>query len=126
MDRKRFDRRGEAAAALSATRRGATVLAQNWRGGGGELDLVIEDDGTICFCEVKTRTSASRGTGLESITRAKQRKITAAALAFLAERNLAQRPCRFDVAVVVPTGETCSVSWVQGAFDAATDEELDA
>ena len=43
---------------------------------------------------------------------------------YLAEQNLSTRPCRFDVAVVTPHGETCSVAWVKGAFEAATDEEL--
>src|SRR5581483_8022897 len=52
-----LDRRGERAAAFAAERRGARVLACNWRGGGGELDLIIDDGGAIVFCEVKTRAS---------------------------------------------------------------------
>lgn len=121
-----LDRRGEAAAALVAGRRGALILARNWRGGGGELDLVLDEDATIVFCEVKTRASASHGSGFEAVTRAKQRKITRAALAFLAEHGLGSRACRFDVAVVLPHGDRCSVEWMRAAFDAVSEDELDA
>ena len=119
-----LDRRGETAAALSAERRGVRVLARNWRGGGGELDLVLDDGGVVVFCEVKTRSGASHGSGLEAVTRTKQRRMTRAALAFLAEKGLADRACRFDVAVVVPSvdRDACRVEWLRGALEAVSDE----
>lgn len=120
-----LDRRGENAAAFVAERRGARVLARNWRGGGGELDLVVEEAGVVAFCEVKTRAKETCGSGFESVTRSKQRKITRAALAFLQEHGLGQRACRFDVVAVTPDGDRCRVEWVRGAFEAASDEELD-
>lgn len=120
----KLDRRGEQAAALFAERRGARLLARNWRGGGGELDLVLDDAGTIVFVEVKTRASETCGSAFEAVTRAKQRKITGAALAFLQEHALAGRPCRFDVLAVLPQGETCEVRWLANAFEAAPEEEL--
>ena len=42
-------RRGEAAAARHLARRGWRVLARNWRGGGGEIDLVAERGVTAAF-----------------------------------------------------------------------------
>ncbi len=112
-----------------AERRGARVLARNWRGGQGELDLVLDEGGAIVFVEVKTRSSQACGSGFESVTRRKQRKIAHAALAFLSEHALAGRACRFDVAVVEPEGAVtsgssrCSVRWLEDAFSAAIDDE---
>ena len=125
MSAHTLDRRGEEAAALTAERQGARVLARNWRGGGGELDLVLEWAGVLVFCEVKTRASDSMGSGFEAVTEKKQRRITRAALAFLAARGIESRPCRFDVACVepAPSGDRCRVVWMQGAFPAA--EELE-
>ncbi len=92
---------GERAALDAYRRRGYRLLAGNWRSPLGELDLVVEKDGIVVFCEVKTRTSAALGGGYEAVTAAKQRKIRALAEAFLAARRLVpRRGCRFDVASV--------------------------
>jgi putative endonuclease len=124
--RARIDRRGEDVVALVAEQRGFVVLARNWRGGGGELDLILEEGATIVFVEVKTRTGDSRGSGFEAVTRAKQRKMTAAALAYLGAHSLHGRACRFDVVAVEPHGDRCSIEWIRDAFFAADDAELDA
>ncbi|HZU99763.1 MAG TPA: YraN family protein [Planctomycetota bacterium] len=111
-------KRGEEAAARLALRRGANVIARNYAAEGGELDLVLDEEGTVVFCEVKTRRS--RGSGFEAVTPRKQERITRAACAFLRERGLERAPCRFDVVVVVPIGEgTCSIQWMKDAFAAA-------
>ena len=46
---------GEAWGAWYYQRRGAEVLARNWRGGGGELDLVLREGDVLVIAEVKTR-----------------------------------------------------------------------
>jgi putative endonuclease len=108
-----------------AERRGGTVLARNYRKNGGEVDLVVEtSDRVIAFVEVKTRTTDAFGSGLESVTRGKQRRVARAAVAFIGEHGLGDRACRFDVAVVEPSGDRCSVRWLEGAFSVECEEEL--
>ncbi|MGI0490135.1 YraN family protein, partial [Pantanalinema rosaneae CENA516] len=100
---------GEALVAQWLQGRGWVVLYQRWHCRWGELDLVIaqrepESDRllSIAFVEVKTRSSGNwDANGLLAITPQKQAKLWKAAQCFLAEHpQLAQLPCRFDVALV--------------------------
>lgn len=82
---------------------GAIVLAHQWTCRSGELDLVVKtSDEIIAFVEVKTRSRGNWDSdGVLSITLTKQRKIlTAAQLFLLKHPELADFPCRFDVALV--------------------------
>ena len=65
------------------------MLDRNWRTRNGELDLVIERQGEIVFCEVKTRTSAAFGAGVEAVTRDKQQRIRRLAAQWLADHDRA-------------------------------------
>ena len=96
---------------------GWTLVARNWRGGGGELDVVALRDGVLRVVEVKARARAD-GSALQSVSRAKQRRLTAAAEALLAERrelDAAARELMFSVALV----EAGQLRWLDDAFDAA-------
>ncbi|MDY6937460.1 MAG: YraN family protein [Cyanobacteriota bacterium] len=80
---------------------GWEILHRRWRCRWGELDVVARGSG-IAFVEVKTR---SRGNwdedGLLAIDRRKQEKLIQTAELYLAEfAELANLPCRFDVALV--------------------------
>lgn len=94
-------RQGEDAAAAWYEAAGFVLLDRNWRTATGELDLVCEHGGTVVFCEVKTRSTARFGFGVEAVTQAKQRKIRAVANEWL--RHTTERSfvsLRFDVADV--------------------------
>jgi putative endonuclease len=52
----------------------------------GEIDLIMDDDGTFVFVEVKTRGSSQYGTPEESVTRAKWDRIFLAALHYLEKK----------------------------------------
>lgn len=99
VSRDRVWQQGERAAWEVYRRRGFRLLARNWRSALGELDLVVERDGLVAFCEVKARSSARLGGGYEAVTPSKQRKIRALAETFIAARGRAER-YRFDVASV--------------------------
>jgi putative endonuclease len=99
-DRRALGRGGEDAAAGVFERRGFRVLARNWRCPLGELDLVLEKDGVLVFCEVKTRSGAAFGGGYEAVTWSKRRKLRLLAEAFLATHRPRYRGMRFDVASV--------------------------
>lgn len=90
---------GEAKVARHYEHAGYRVLDRNWRMKGGEIDLVLSRDDEIVFCEVKTRSSARFGHGVEAIGPDKQRFVRRAAATWLAAAGCPGR-LRFDVAVV--------------------------
>jgi putative endonuclease len=97
-DRTRdLGRRGEELAAEHFARLGYRVLARNHRTRFGELDLVLADEDTIVFCEVKSRRLGN-GDWRESLHDRKQNQVRSMAAAWLAE--VTDRPwgaeLRFD------------------------------
>jgi putative endonuclease len=91
----------QVARAYEAT--GHSVRARRWRGGRGEIDLVLEKDGEIVFVEVKaskTHASAARAVGPRQISRLLQS--AEAYIGHLATGSLT--PMRFDVALVDRVG----------------------
>lgn len=104
---------GEDAAAAWYVARGYEVLARNWRGAAGELDLVLALGRAVVFCEVKTRSSLAFGAPAEAVTRAKQLRLRRLAGEWLSARTgPAPSDLRFDVASVL-RGE---VEVIEGAF----------
>ena len=87
---------GEEAAEEFLRLSGYHIVARNVRTKVGELDLVALDGETLCFIEIKSRTSSAYGRAIEAVGREKQRRLAKAALLFLA-KNRSPRACRFDV-----------------------------
>lgn len=114
MNTKRIGDAGEDLAARHLEGLGWRVLARNWRGRSGELDLVAEDGATVVFVEVKARASRSHGLPEEAVDARKRARLARAALEFLRARGLGDRPARFDVAAV----EGTSVRLIRAAFEA--------
>lgn len=93
------------------TQEGAEIIQQRWHCRWGELDLIARfaskgtissTQDTIAFVEVKARCKGNWDMdGLLSITPQKQQKLWKAAELFLTNYpQLADLPCRFDVALV--------------------------
>ena len=118
--RQALGREGEAAARAYLERRGVRILVQNFRCAAGEIDLIGRTRDTLVFIEVKTRTSGAFGPPHLAVHLRKQRQIVRAAQWFLAERDVSEVPCRFDVvAVTFPLDDGRPVvDWVQNAFPA--------
>ncbi|MFO7602233.1 MAG: YraN family protein [Gammaproteobacteria bacterium] len=94
---------------------GLKPLARNVRSPRGEIDLIMEDDDTIVFVEVRLRNRYDFGSGAESVTRQKQQKLIATAAYFLQQnKRLAKRPARFDVISV--QGQE-HLDWIKNAFE---------
>ena len=96
---------GEEQAAGYLESRGYAILHRRYHCREGELDLVAEGKGYLCFVEVKTRQSARCGAGREAVDWRKQRNITATAFRYLAQHPEVPTKIRFDVAeIVAPQG----------------------
>ena len=95
---------------------GLQLLEQNYRCKSGEIDLVMADQDTLVFVEVRHRKQNDYGNGLESITRSKQRKIISAAQHYLQAYNLTNKfACRFDIVITKPTNDQ-QFLWIKDAF----------
>src|SRR5438093_6481577 len=76
---------------------GYTILHRNYAGRAGEIDLIAEEQGVLCFIEVRARAHSRYGYPEETITAQKKRRITITARQYLAAHRMEDRECRFDV-----------------------------
>lgn len=101
---------------------GYRILARNFIGRFGEIDIIAQKDKYICFVEVKTRKINSMITGFESVTALKQNKIRKTAEYYIAvNKNIfdgADCQPRFDCAEVSVSenGEFCGIRYIENAF----------
>jgi len=100
-ERSDIGRRGEELAARHLVDHGYTILARNVTSKIGEIDIVAEKDGILCFVEVRSRSDTNLGHPAQSINEAKIRKIRRNAEYYLVRHGIRNRPVRFDVATVV-------------------------
>lgn len=91
------------------------LLESNYRCRFGEIDLIMREDDTIVFVEVRMRSSDQFGGAAASITTAKQAKLIRTARHYLASQN-DDFPCRFDVVLISGTRGN-DIEWIQNAFD---------
>lgn len=91
---------------------GLSLLERNYRCRRGEIDLVMRENGTLVFVEVRFRASTRFGTPGETVDIHKQRKLAAAAAHYL-QHNQTNLPCRFDVIALSGTNR---IDWIRDAF----------
>lgn len=90
---------GERLAREYLERHGYQFIAEKYYAKGGEIDLVMRDQGEIVFVEVKLRTNRWFGAGAESIGREKRRRLRQACHYFLLKEGVRVH-WRIDVVVV--------------------------
>lgn len=93
-------RYGEDAAAEYLAAAGWQVLDRNWRGQGGELDIVALQGEDLVVVEVKTRSGTGYGHPAEAVTPAKLARVRRLAGQWLAAHDLRPRGVRVDVVAV--------------------------
>lgn len=104
----------EAAVARHYEARGHSVLARRWRGGAGEIDLVLRHGDGLVAVEVKRSSSYARAA--ERLTTRQIRRVAAAAEEFAAGEPLGLlTPIRIDMATVSGPGEVRIVENVLAA-----------
>ncbi len=102
---------------------GCTVLEHSWRHGHGEIDLIVLEEETLAFVEVKTRSPNYLVRPAEAVGAAKRRKLIETAMYYVLEHpEYAGLQPRFDVMEIVaePAGDTWRIldqAYWKGAFD---------
>ena len=104
----------ERLAAQFLQHQGLKLLQQNYRCRFGEIDLILQDGGTLVFAEVRLRSRGDFGGAAASINAAKQGKLVRAAQHYLATLTHIP-PCRFD-AVLLQASDGSGIEWVKDAF----------
>ena len=84
-------------------RQGYRILAENWRCAAGEIDLIIEKEGSVLFAEVKSSFSGREETALRRIDSRKRKRIRDAAGIWLAETGFSGLSS-FLAVIVSPDG----------------------
>ena len=100
------------------TAAGYRILDRNFRTRSGELDFVAEENGVVCFVEVKGRRGTGFGLPAEAVTGEKRRRIFRTAEAWLARERRENVPCRFDVVAILEADGTPQVEILRDAFQA--------
>lgn len=112
-------RRGEVLAREWLERNGFVIERANVRLPVGEVDLIAREGATLCFIEVRSRTSQAYGGALASIDARKQRRLVRAAQWYMAQQGLSPEAVRFDAVSIEWRGKSPpSVVLVRSAFDA--------
>jgi putative endonuclease len=104
----------EQAAASFLQNHNLVLITQNYRCRFGEIDLIMRDQTTLVFVEVRMRANETFGGAAASITPAKQAKLLRAARHYLSGLNV-EPACRFD-AVLLSGNNGQNIEWIQNAF----------
>jgi putative endonuclease len=111
-------REAEDLAAAWLESHGFQVLARNHATRHGEVDLICREGATLCFVEVRSRHAGSTTSPAESVTRAKMRRVVAAATDWARRHESLEQPTRFDLVSVVTHPDAPTIELLRGAFDA--------
>ena len=110
---------GEDLAAEFLCREGFLIVDRNWKCRFGEIDIVAEGGGFLCFVEVKLRRSERFGAGAAYVDRRKQEKLRITAELYLQSHLTVLQP-RFDVVeILAPNGlgtKNPKIRHLEGAF----------
>jgi len=119
---KKFNRAkgifGEDIACQFLEKNGYKILERNFKNfSNKEIDIIAKDKNTICFIEVKARSSDKFGLGLEAVSGVKQKQISKVALSFLKEKGLLDKKARFDVVSLDSSGSEEKITLIKNAFE---------
>jgi putative endonuclease len=111
-------RQAEEAVARHLWWRGYQIVERNYRTRHGEIDLIVRKGDTLAFVEVRSRAETSLVAPKDTVTPAKERRIDAAASAFMKAKRLAGLSVRYDIAEVFTDdrGRPARIDILENAF----------
>jgi len=107
---------GETVAREYLEKVGFRILRANYRSGGAEVDIIAEEGEVLVFCEVKYRRTEQYGPPELALTSHKKAQVRRAALAYLAEEQIENHACRFDVVALQQKGSRVDLRHWRNAF----------
>ncbi|GMU95196.1 MULTISPECIES: YraN family protein [Ignavibacterium] len=102
-NKRTFGSEGEDIAVKYLSEKGFEIIERNYFAGHGEIDIIAKDprDNYLVFVEVKTRNSMDYGDPAYAINKKKILQIKKNAELYLADKNIQEQDCRFDVVTVL-------------------------
>jgi len=99
---------------------GLKLLERNYHGRRGELDLIMQDDTTVVFVEVRYRSNNAFCSAAETITASKQKKLRLTAAQYLQQETRLLNG-RFDVVAMTKKvrnngSNDYAFEWIKNAF----------
>ena len=99
-------------------KQGLRLVQKNYRCAVGEIDLIMLDQRTLIFVEVRFREAEDFGSAIETVDRRKQQKIRRAAQHYLLRHKIYDSlQCRFDVIGITKHKRELKFFWLPNAFD---------
>lgn len=98
--------------------KGLQLIERNYRCRFGEIDLVMKQEQTLVFIEVRSRQKNNQVDAITSIDLFKQQKLIRSAEYYLQQHKFAcSIPARFDVIAVTRTDKQNKIDWLQNAIE---------
>lgn len=104
--------RAENQALTYLKKQGLTYKERNYRSRFGEIDLIMVDQDSLVFVEVRYRKHQSWGGAAASVNKIKQQKLVKTGLSYL-QRHDPEAVCRFDVIAIDAQQR---IEWIRNAF----------
>lgn len=115
VNKRRLGKDMERLATDFLRKNGYTIRRTNFTCNAGEIDIIGENEGYLCFIEVKYRASLREGYPEEAVDSRKAGRISRAALYYINYCRLDESiPCRFDVVAILGS----DIRLIKNAFDA--------
>ncbi len=110
---------GEKFTAEYLIKSGYTIKQTNYCSKYGEIDIIAEKDGVLCFVEVKTRSLNCAFEPVYAVNESKRKKIIKTAYQYIFDFQY-DGAARFDVALLILDNEkTVDFTYIENAFGVA-------
>lgn len=116
MNRKKTGARAEALACHYLENHGLTLVSRNFYCRGGEIDLVMRDQGILVFVEVRYRRQTGYGHAAETVVRSKQVRIIRCAQYYMLCHQAWNDAARFDIVSLEGEVDKPAIRWLKDAF----------
>jgi putative endonuclease len=108
---------GENQACKYLKKKGYQILKKDFRCKIGQIDIIARDGDTLCFIEVKCRSSCSFGQPEEAITWKKKQRIKKIAEYYMLRKRITNTDIRYDaVSILEPDDDKKQISLIKNAF----------